>query len=214
MAVSGPEIAARGLFYVGSPYHYGGAMGTVPNVDQGGDCSGLFNGVTMRDLGLAGPGVAPGTFTGAQHGPPVIAWATFKGMVTLPQGTPPSAGDACIWPGLGPLGHIGIAVSSTEMVSALDTQAGVVKTPIAGNGPAGVSVVYRRFAGEVLAGGTAAQAAAGSAAGGNAGAGILLLGAAVVPLVFAGVVLVAGLIVGLLGAALIGAVVSQGADSG
>jgi hypothetical protein len=213
VAVTGAQIAARGLFYVGSPYTYGGAMGTVPDKDEGGDCSGYYTGVMCRDLGLAGPGIKPGTFTGASHGPVVIQWATWNGAVTLPKGQLPQPGDMCVWPGLGPLGHIGIAVSATEMVSALNPHYGVVRTPIAGNGPAGVQVVYRRITGVVMAGGTAAGAAAAgqtTGAAGAAGGAVLVLGAALVPVVLAGALLVGALLAGLLGGALILAVIRGG----
>lgn len=205
--VTGAEIAARGLFYVGSPYIYGGAMGTVPNVDQGGDCSGFFAGVVCRDEGLAGPGIAAGSFTGASHGPPVIGWATWRGMTTLPKGVPPQAGDACIWPGLGPLGHIGIAVSSTEMVSALNHELGVVKTPIAGNGPAGVSVMYRRLNAAVMSGGSVADSVAAGEAPGGAGGILLVLFAGLAPLAILGALLVGAVVVGLVGGLLVLAVI-------
>jgi hypothetical protein len=210
MAVTGTEIAQRGLFYVGSPYIYGGAMGTVPDKDAGGDCSGFFNGVVCRDLGMAGPGIAPGTFTGASHGPPVISWATWSGAVTLPKGVPPQAGDMCVWPGLGPLGHIGIAVDSTNMVSALDPEAGVVRTPIAGNGPAGVAVVYRRLTAAVMDGGTVADAAAAGQVSNGAGGVLLILAAAGAPLLIAAAILAAAGLAALLGGALVLAAV-QGA---
>lgn len=212
MAVTGAEIAARGLFYVGSSYVYGGAMGTVPDKDAGGDCSGFFNGVCCRDLGMAGPGIKPGTFTGAQHGPPVISWATWSGMVTLPRGVPPQAGDACVWPGLGPLGHIGIAVSSTDMVSALDPEAGVVRTPIAGNGPAGVSVIYRRFTAAIMEGGTAADAAAAGQVSNGAGGVLLVLAAAAAPLLLGAAIIAGAGLAALLGGALILAVIRGGSQ--
>lgn len=207
MAVTGADIAARGLFYVGSRYIYGGAMGTVPNRDAGGDCSGFFNGVVCRDEKLAGPGIAAGSFTGAQHGPPVISWATWRGMTTLPKGVPPAAGDACIWPGIGPGGHIGIAVSSTEMVSALNPELGVVKTPIAGNGPAGISVMYRRINAAIMNGGTVADSVAAGEAPGGAGGALLVLAAGLAPLLLLGAILVGAVVVGLLGGVLVLAVV-------
>lgn len=205
--MTGVDIAARGLFYVGSRYIYGGAMGTTPNHDDGGDCSGFFNGVVCRDEHLAGPGISAGSFTGASHGPPVIAWATWRGMTTLPKGVPPSAGDACIWPGLGPGGHIGIAVSSTEMVSALNPELGVVKTPIAGNGPAGISVMYRRINAAIMNGGGVADSVAAGEAPGGAGGALLVLAAGLAPLAILGALLVGGVLAGLLGGVLVLAVV-------
>jgi hypothetical protein len=208
--VTGAELAGRALFYVGSPYDYGGAMGTVPNHDAGADCSGFFAGVACRDLGMAGPGIAPGTFTGAQHGPPVIAWATWRGMTTLPKGVPPQAGDACIWPGLGPGGHIGFAVSSTDMCSALNHELGVLRTPIAGNGPAGVSVIYRRFNGAIMAGGSVADSVQAGEAPGGAGGIMLVAFAGLVPVLLVGGLLLGGLLAGILGAGLVVAVVRGG----
>lgn len=130
--VSGARIAQIAEASVGHPYSWGVW-----------DCSGAVN-HWLSAAGLAIPGYGPGRFHGPPpHGPVVIQYAGWNGASTVDW--PPNPGDLCIWPGISAGGHIGIAVGPDEMVSALDSQSGTVRTPIHGYGPAGVTVMYRRL---------------------------------------------------------------------
>jgi NlpC/P60 family len=139
-------VTRTALSYVGRwTYSYGGP----PPPD--GDCSSFITTV-LHQSGAQIPG--PGRWGGPgyppdAHGPVVITYAGWDGATTV---STPQAGDLCCWVGEGTAGHIGIAVSDTEMVSALDPQQGVARTPITGTGPAQSPLIYRRLNG--LAGGT------------------------------------------------------------
>ena len=143
-------LAQDAMQYVGHGYTFGG----VPAHGQW-DCSSFVNKCAGMDLKSAIPGYAAGAYDGSTHGPVVMDWATWSGASTV-QG-PPQANDLCVWAGIGALGHIGIATDGTHMVSALSTHYGTVHTPIAGYGPAGVPVIYRRI--NALGGGTSTAGA-------------------------------------------------------
>lgn len=130
-------IAQDAMKYAGHGYTFGG----VPANGQW-DCSSFVNMVVGMDLGMAIPGINAGQYKGTTHGPVVMDWATWTGATTV---SSPQTDDLCIWPGFGALGHIGIATDSQHMISALDPQYGTTQTPISGNGPAGVPVIYRRL---------------------------------------------------------------------
>lgn len=150
----GAELAALAKSYEGRlPYVFGGvpAKGRV-------DCSSFVNLLRGWKQGAAIPGWKAGTYHGQVHGPPVIRWATWSGASVVTG--QPEAGDLCVWPGILALGHIGVAVSATRMVSALNPQRGIAETPIKGYGPPGVPVVFRR-----LSGGGAVSPAGAAAAG-------------------------------------------------
>jgi hypothetical protein len=134
------ELAALAQSYIGRlPYVFAGvpARGRV-------DCSSFLNLLRGWKQGKAIPGWRPGTYHGQVHGPVVIQWATFPAATTVTG--PPEPDDLCIWPGIGALGHIGVAVSATRMVSALNPQLGIIETPIKGYGPRGVPLIFRRLA--------------------------------------------------------------------
>jgi hypothetical protein len=194
------NVGAEFMKYRGKvPYVFGGAS------PRGWDCSGAFNYILGHDLGMTLPGGIK-NFTGSWHGPVVVQYATWSGAVTVKG--PPQPNDMCIWVGVGAAGHMGLAISATHMISALDPQYGTAVTPIAGFGPPGAPLIYRRIKG-VGSDGSVPAAAQGQAAG-NVAAD-LLLGAGV------GLASV-GLLVGiLLGGALLvggGAVLLAGALAG
>lgn len=154
MPVSGARIVADAMRYRGRPYVWGVW-----------DCSGMVNHVLSADLGLAIPGYRPGGFTGPRpgdHGPVVQDYAQWGGAVTV---TSPAPGDLVIWwqPGAPGGGHIGIYTGGGRMISALDPQFGTLVTPVAGNGPGGVAMFYRRVTGTAVAppGGAAGQQSGG-----------------------------------------------------
>ena len=142
-AVTGAQIAADAMRWVGQGYVYGGDA-SQPGVW---DCSSFVSYVLGHDLHLGLPGGnwgEPG-FPPTAHGPVVTSYATWAGARTIPG--PPQAGDLCCFVGTGASGHIGIATGPAHMVSALDTTSGTVHTPIAGYGPYGAPLVYRRVLG-------------------------------------------------------------------
>lgn len=142
---SGRLIASDALAYAGAGYVFGG------RADRPGDwdCSSFVSYVLGHDLGMILPGggrYGDAAYPPHYHGPVVTSYAGWKGAAPLPAGMPPAAGDLCIWNGIGANGHIGIAVDAGTMISALNHAAGTVHTPIAGYGPAGVNVQFRRLA--------------------------------------------------------------------
>lgn len=142
-----PDIAGDALRYVGAGYVFGG----VPSRGIGQwDCSSFVNWVMGHDLKMAIPGYSPGSYNGQVHGPVVLDYATWSGAST--HSGPPSRGDLCVWPGAGAGGHIGIATSGNQMVSALDHIDGTKVTGIQGFGPRGVAVIFRTVSGNSSAG--------------------------------------------------------------
>src|SRR6266568_5088076 len=137
--VRGSDIAADGLRYAGEGYVYDGPA------DRPGDwdCSSFVSYVLGHDLGLSLPGGKWGDpgFPPHVHGPVVTDYASWLGARTVRS---PAAGDLACFVGEGASGHIGIVTGPDEMVSALDPGDGTKRTPIAGYGPPGAPLVYRR----------------------------------------------------------------------
>jgi len=207
---TGTDIAQDALRYAGQKYTYGGSAAKPGDWD----CSSFVSYVLGHDFGMVLPGggrYGSAGYPPGSHGPVVSTYAAWTGASTLPAGQSPAAGDLCVWNGLGPLGHIGIATDGSHMISALDTESGTVHTPIAGYGPAGVKVTYRRING---AGQTGAAASPTSALAGLAGAliGGVILGGGTVVLV-AGLVIGAAALLGALGAAAVAAAARKAATS-
>jgi hypothetical protein len=120
------QAVADFMRYEGHPYVWGGW-----------DCSGAINHVIGQDLGLAIPGYKARTYTGPPpHGPVVSDWLATDLCVTVPG--PPKPGDLVIY---GPDTHIGMAVSATRYLSALDPTLGTQISPIS-TGPG--APTYRR----------------------------------------------------------------------
>jgi cell wall-associated NlpC family hydrolase len=117
----GSAAAADAETYVGKiNYTWGG--GHPPNVD----CSGLCNWIYGHDLKLDIPEMPRGqVFDGSSHGPDVASWLAWSGVQHVSSHQP---GDIVAW---GPNEHMGVVVSSTECVSALDPALGCKKLPIA-----------------------------------------------------------------------------------
>ena len=177
-ALSGDQIAADALRYVGHPYVYGMW-----------DCSSFVNHVLGQDLGLTLPGGLRRYRGPPPHGPVVLDYANWGGAATVQA---PARGDLAVWPGDGPNGHIGIVLGTDQMVSALDPAQGTAKTPIHGYGPPGVQVEYRRVTGT-----TPGVGGAVGAAGPGQGPASSLAGPALALL------LVAGMVGAVVGAALL-----------
>lgn len=138
--LTGPVIAADAQRYKGAGYTYGG-NGSAPG-DW--DCSSFVSYVLGHDLGMVLPGGgkygSPG-YPPSSHGPVVTDYANWGGASPV---NVPAAGDLCCWVGAGTAGHIGIAISGTQMISALNPSDGTTVTGIVGTGPSGSPLVYRR----------------------------------------------------------------------
>ena|SRR5690348_4156457 len=210
---SAAAIASAALKYAGAGYTYGG------RADHPGDwdCSSFVSYVLGHDLGMTLPGGKrygdPGMPPNA-HGPVVVDYASWSGATTLPSGTVPQAGDLAVWPGLGPVGHVGIAVSATEMVSALDHVDGTLVSKF--QGPAGATLEFRRVNG---AGQLPPGVTAGATSGGSLAALLpegVLAGLAIgglVPLAMIGAILGGALLLGLGTAYLIAAAAGSNRDA-
>lgn len=120
------SIANTALQYKGHCYIYGGSPGT--NGTGCWDCSSFCNYVIGAKLGGAIPGFKAGTYNGNGHGPPTGSWGIWPGLqkISLAQ---MQAGDIIVW-----TGHMGIAISNTQMISALDPTDGTTITTVNQNG--------------------------------------------------------------------------------
>ncbi len=115
--------------YQGHAYSYGGAPGK--NGTNPWDCSSAINWVVGHDGKRAIPGYGPGQYDGSSHGPPTGSWGIWPGLQHI-SASQLQAGDLIVW-----TGHMGMAISNTQMISALDSRDKTKITPIAGygNGP-------------------------------------------------------------------------------
>lgn len=121
---SGSSISDDALKYNGHAYSYGGA----PGKDGKGrwDCSSFVNWVIGHDFNHAIPGAS--NYDGTSHGPPTGLWMAWPGMQHISQQIQP--GDIIVW-----VTHMGIAISSTQMISALNSSLGTKVTEIHGTAP-------------------------------------------------------------------------------
>lgn len=121
-SATGSAIADDALKYVGQGYVWGG------NADKPGnwDCSSFVSYVLGHDLNMNLPGGKWGDpgFPPHAHGPTTLQYLLFGQPVNANQ---VQAGDLIVYNT-----HIGIAVSSTEMVSAEDQAQGTGKSTITG----------------------------------------------------------------------------------
>lgn len=194
MSLTGGAIATAASQYVGRWLYVFGGIPNPPNVLEG-DCSSFVTMILAYRMRLVTPGGKWGApdMPPHAHGPVVMDYVNWHGAEPV---TSPQAGDLCCWAGLGADGHIGIAVSPTEMVSALDPADGCKRTPIVGTGPPGVPLVYRRVTG-VAGVGLPVPFGQGATVGAGGPAGPLLA------VLTAGVVAIGGFGLALLGAAVL-----------
>lgn len=119
-------IAAAARASIGHCYLYGGAPGR--NGQACWDCSSAVNFWVGVEAGAAIPGYPPGTYDGTSHGPSTITWLGWLGVgvfgITRGQ---VAAGDIMCWQT-----HMGVAISNTDMISALQTSQGTQQTSIDG----------------------------------------------------------------------------------
>lgn len=112
------DIAEIGKRYIGHPYLYGGAPGK--DGSRPWDCSSFVNYVVGVKARRSIPGNPPGRYTGSTHGPTTGVWAAWTGMDTIKR-SEVRAGDILVW-----VGHMGIAISNTQMVHAANPQSDTV----------------------------------------------------------------------------------------
>lgn len=123
-------LAGVAMQYVGHTYRFGGAPG--PDGRSPWDCSSFMNYVIGVKARMAIPGYSAGSYSGKVHGPTTGQWVVWTGMSTVkrPDVQP---GDIILW-----AGHMGMAVSNTSVVSALNPRKGTLVTEIdkgVGRGP-------------------------------------------------------------------------------
>ena len=126
----GSALATVAMTYQGHAYRFGGAPG--PDLRNPWDCSSFVNAMRSIKLGLSIPGYGPGKYNGTVHGPPTGAWAVWSGLATIKRADV-QAGDILLW-----LGHMGIAINNTQMISALNPNEGTKVSTIdkgVGRGP-------------------------------------------------------------------------------
>lgn len=133
-SATGSAIADDALKYVGQAYVYGG------NADHPGnwDCSSFVSYVLGHDLGMPLPGGHWGDpgFPPHTHGPTTVQYLLYGTPINQDQ---VQAGDLVVWQT-----HVGIATSSSHLVSALGHAWGTVVTTIDGAAPTGETAHYRR----------------------------------------------------------------------
>lgn len=142
--VTGAQIAADAARYIGLGYVFGGDASAPGNWD----CSSFVSYVLGHDLGLALPGGRWGEpgFPPTSHGPVVTSYAGWALAVTI-SAAAAAPGDLICFVGTGASGHVGIVTGPNQMISALNPTIGTARTPIAGYGPYGAPLVYRRLLG-------------------------------------------------------------------
>jgi hypothetical protein len=118
------DVANDAQKYNGHSYQYGGAPGKDGKSPW--DCSSFINWVIGHDFNHSIPGAA--NYDGTSHGPPTGLWAVWPGMQHISQEI--HAGDIIVW-----ATHMGIAISSTQMISALNSKLGTRVTEIHGTAP-------------------------------------------------------------------------------
>jgi cell wall-associated NlpC family hydrolase len=119
-------IADAALASIGHQYVWGGAPG--PLGLNGWDCSSATDWWVAVAAGQAIPGFPPGTYKGQVHGPTTVSWHAWIGIgvVEIPRAAV-QAGDIMLFDT-----HMGVAVSNSDMVSALNPVDGTQRTPIDG----------------------------------------------------------------------------------
>lgn len=119
-------IAQAALASIGHCYFYSGAPG--PRGLDCWDCSSATNWWIGAVAGQAIPDFPAGTYDGREHGPSTLGWLGWIGQGVYPlQRQDVGAGDIICW-----TTHMGVAVSNTEMVSALNPTATTLRTAIDG----------------------------------------------------------------------------------
>jgi cell wall-associated NlpC family hydrolase len=128
-------IAALAEAHIGFPYTWGGAPARGSS-----DCSGFVNWIVGHLAGMAIPGYAAGTYTGAAHGPPTVSWLAWNGCARIPR-SQAQAGDLAVWQT-----HMGIITDNGQnMVSDLNPSLGTRATTINDAAPPGEILFVERL---------------------------------------------------------------------
>lgn len=119
------DLVASVMSAIGHPYAFGGVPG--PSGADPWDCSSAMNWIVSYE-GLAIPGYGPGQYDGTVHGPSTIGWLDAQGgVVGSIDRSEVQGGDIMCW-----RTHMGMAISDTHMVSALNESATTEETIIDG----------------------------------------------------------------------------------
>lgn len=121
------SLANIATLYAGHAYLYGGAPGVDGSKPW--DCSSFVNFVVGVKRGQPIPGYGAGKYDGSSHGPSTAQWAVWSGLQNITR-QEVTAGDIILW-----VGHMGIAIGNTQMISALNPSEGTKVTAIEGTGP-------------------------------------------------------------------------------
>jgi hypothetical protein len=126
-SVSGSAIVAAAQTFIGHKYVYGGPS----NPTNGWDCSSFVSYIlgSVIDTPIPGGSWASVTNSGASHGPTADEYKTWSGATSVAANSS-QPGDLLCW-----TTHVGFAVDSTHMISALDTADGTIVS--AWDGPTG-----------------------------------------------------------------------------
>lgn len=150
-SVSGSAIVSEAESFNGHKYVYGGPS----NPTDGWDCS-SFVSYVLGQVGSTIPGGswAKVTSNGSTHGPTADEYLTWSDATTVAANTV-EPGDLLCW-----VTHVGFAVDSTHMISALDTQDGTLVSQWSGPTGEGSPKVRRINATTIAAnGGTSSNTA-------------------------------------------------------
>lgn len=133
----GGAVSSIATASIGHCYVFGG----IPGRDFKGcwDCSSAMNS-WWKQAGRAVPFDPRNTWNGSTHGPVAAAWLLWPKLRQI-HVSEVQADDLLIWQT-----HIGVAVSPTEMVSALNPSKGTLKTGF-DVGPLGEVMFAKRFTG-------------------------------------------------------------------
>jgi len=119
---TGNALADEALKHKGHAYVFGGAPG--PDGSKPWDCSSMVNWDAAK-IGLPVPGYSfASPYTGQTHGPPTGVWLISPLLKRVPVAQA-QAGDIVIF-----AGHMGICISNTQMISALNPTDGTQVTNI------------------------------------------------------------------------------------
>ena len=127
-------VSDYALTLIGTPYRYGGYRQST-----GWDCSWCVNNILGLRFGLLLPEMGETPYTGKDHGPSAGQYRYWRFAETV-ELSAVTAGDLLVWKS-----HVGVALDSMYMLSALDVQYGTTVTPIDGFGPPGETLTCRHI---------------------------------------------------------------------
>lgn len=134
-SAGGGDVVSTAMQGLGHAYRFGGAPGL--DGSRPWDCSSFVNFVVGIKLGRAIPGYGAGKYRGDVHGPPTGMWAVWNGLQRVSRNNV-GPGDIIVWPG-----HMGIATSNSQLISALNPREGTKITKIEGTAPGPILMTGR-----------------------------------------------------------------------